>query len=329
MGPDPPGRYLAAVIGVSIVLYRSAYSPLLATLRSIQAQTLPADGVVITVNAAHGEEVELRDRLSIELPAWQPKFVFNEGNVGFSAAHNSALEMLFANGCAAGLVLNPDVVLADDCLHRLQDAATAARVALLGPVLELADPRTLRPTGLLDTAGVRWTWDGRHFDAGQGGDVTPESAPISTVDAISGACLLVMADAFRSIKDLTGEFFDEDFIAYREDAELGFRARLAGVESLVVPSARGLHVRQLRGTSRGADPHIDRLGVRNRFLIAFKYGRHRPGRWPWPYFRDLVVVLGVLLRERSSWPGVVEAWQLRHAMRAKRRRLRPLLKAQH
>jgi hypothetical protein len=36
-----------------------------------------------------------------------------------------------------------------------------------------------------------------------------------------------------------------------------------------------------------------------------------------PLFRDLVVLLGVLLRERTSWRGVVEAWHLRQVMKAK------------
>ena len=326
---DSCGRYRAAVIGVSIVLYRSAYPHLLATLRALAAQTLPVSQVLVTVNDADAEDADLGTKLCADLDELRPQVILNDQNLGFSAAHNRALEALFTTGCTAVLVLNPDVALDASCVETLNEAAAGLPTALVGPVLELADPQTLAATGVLDTAGVRWTWDGRHFDVGQGSALpTLSSAPLE-VDAVSGACIVVPRPAYDRLVEQTGEFLDDDFIAYREDAELGFRARLAGVPSFVIPAARGLHVRRLRGTARGVDAHIDRLGVRNRFLIALKYGRHRPGRWPWPYLRDLVVVIAVALRERSSLPGLSEAWQLRHAMRAKRRRLRPLLEARH
>jgi GT2 family glycosyltransferase len=141
------------------------------------------------------------------------------------------------------------------------------------------------------------------------------------VDGISGACMLVSRAAYERVVNETGEFFDGHFIAYREDAELGVRAALVGVESWVVPSAAALHVRGLRGTQRGISVHVDRLGVRNRFLIKIKLGRYRPGRPLAAAARDLLVVLGVLVKEWSSIPGLVDAWKLRHVMREKHRRL--------
>jgi GT2 family glycosyltransferase len=179
----------------------------------------------------------------------------------------------------------------------------------------------------VDTLGIRWTRAGRHLDAGQG-DLLPSPAgrPYQ-VAGVSGACLYVTRAAHDRVVSATGEFFDEDFFAYREDAELGHRAALLGVTSYVVPSATGRHVRRLRGTERGIDPDIDRLGVRNRLLLAFKYGARRPG-WPLLAFaRDAVVVVAAFTTERSSLPGVVEAWRLRPVMRAKRRRLRALPEA--
>lgn len=129
---------------------------------------------------------------------------------------------------------------------------------------------------------------------------------------------MVPRRAYELIVARTGEFFDGDFFAYREDAELGLRAAMLGVTSWVVPAARACHARTLRGNARGVSPHIDRLGVRNRFLIAFKYGTRRPGGWFGAPLRDFAVLAAVMLRERSSWPGVCEAWRLRGRMRQKR-----------
>jgi GT2 family glycosyltransferase len=134
--------------------------------------------------------------------------------------------------------------------------------------------------------------------------------------------MLVGRNAYERLVAATGEFFDESFVAYREDAELGLRANRLGVECWLVPAARGLHVRRQRGTARGIDVHIDRLGVRNRFLIAFKHGRSRPGFLPLVLARDALVIAGVLVRERSSISGLKDAWRLRHAMRSKGAQIR-------
>jgi GT2 family glycosyltransferase len=188
-------------------------------------------------------------------------------------------------------------------------------------MLVLAHPHTGATEGTVDSTGIVWTRSGRHLDARQGEPVDPSLTQPRRVSGLSGACLLVTRDCHRRIVDASGEFFDADFIAYREDAELAFRAQLLGVESWLIPAAVGLHVRQLRGTSRSMSPAVNRLGVRNRFLIAAKYGRRRPGTGLYPWARDAVVVLGVILRERSSWSGITDAWRLRRHMRAKGNRV--------
>lgn len=244
----------------------------------------------------------------------------SEVNLGFAGGQNSLIAQAFAAGADAVVVHNPDLVLDPNAVAPML-AAAAEHGALVGPVLELADPRTTEGEGRADTLGIRWTRGGRHLDAGQGGPLPDRGTPPYRVAGVSGACLLVTRPVYERVVQACDEFFDEDFLAFREDAELGFRAALLGVPCFVVPAARGRHARGNRGTSRGRSAHVDRLGVRNRFLIAFKYGRHRPGGVLGPLVRDLVVMAGVLLRERSSWPGVVEAWHLRRRMREKGRKV--------
>jgi GT2 family glycosyltransferase len=235
---------------------------------------------------------------------------------------------LFGTGCTAVLVLNPDLVLDIDAVAALDAAAhTVGGPGLLGPVLELADP-TFGGTGRIDTVGIRWTASGRHLDDRQGDPLQTAPTALTRVPGISGACLYVPRAAFELIDRASGEFFDADFVAYREDAELAYRASLLNVASYVVPAARGRHVRRLRGTTRGEDPAIDALGVRNRFLIAFKYGVRRPGRLPVALARDVVVIVGVAVRERSSLAGLRDAWHLRRRMRAKGRQVRRFARGQ-
>ncbi len=282
-------------------------------------QTVPVAAVRVLVNDdPHGRDTAaIRDRLGEAVPIVLEQ---SAENLGFAGGHNRLLAAGFAAGAELAIVHNPDLALERTAVAALAEAA--AQGVLAGPVLELADPRTLVGEGVLDTRGIRWTWDGRHLDAGQGEPLPTGTARAPfAVAGVSGACLAVPRTAFERIVAASGEFFDEDFVAYREDAELAFRAELLGVRSVVAPAARGRHARSLRGTARGADPWVDRLGVRNRFLIAFKYGRRRPGLLLGPWLRDLVVIAGVLLRERTSLPGLREAWALRVRMRAKGRRV--------
>jgi GT2 family glycosyltransferase len=312
------------VLGVSIVLYNSPVDAVVATLRALPAQTVPPAFVAIHANAMADDDRDvLTGAVSDSLGAIRFTLSTTPDNLGFSGAHNALLRGLFDQGCHAVAVLNPDLVLGAAALETLQRAwAELPGPALLGPALELADPVTFAPTGLIDTVGIRWTRSGRHLDDGQGEPVARVPLEPAQVAGLSGACLFVPRSTFDLVEAASGEFFDEDFIAYREDAELAIRAGVLGVSCYLVPSARGEHVRRLRGTERGADPFVDALGVRNRFLIAFKYGLRRPGRPVAVIGRDVAVIAAVLVKERSSMGALRDAWRLRKRMRAKGRQIR-------
>jgi hypothetical protein len=72
---------------------------------------------------------------------------------------------------------------------------------------------------------------------------------------------------------------------------------------------------------RSGHSEINRLSVRNRFLLR---GHCADIGWhirclPWWLVRDLLVVGGCLTVERSSAPGLREAWRLRTDVRERRR----------
>jgi hypothetical protein len=106
---------------------------------------------------------------------------------------------------------------------------------------------------------------------------------------------------------LLGEFFDEDFFAYREDADLAWRAQLRGWVCWYVPGARAQHGRRVTPERRKSlPPEINRYSVRNRFLLRLK---NQPVVHVARFFvpalsRDLIVVGYVLLREWSSIPAI-------------------------
>ena len=220
------------MIGVSIVTYRSGWPALAATLQGLNQQTRRIDRLQVHANAAADSEARaLHDQLAAicDMPL---EFTSSSTNRGFCGGHNANLARLFGEGMSAVVVLNPDLVLEASAVEALADGMAAlGQTALYGPILEFADPDTLAATGVIDTAGTQWVRGARHLDLRQGEAMTDLPVLPYETAAISGACVWVPLDAYRELVGRTGEFFDEDFIAYREDAELGLRASLLGIPS--------------------------------------------------------------------------------------------------
>ena len=113
----------------------------------------------------------------------------------------------------------------------------------------------------------------------------------------------------KALEDVAiqGQYFDEDFFAYREDADLAWRCRLLGWTSLYVPSATARHRRRVTPERRGVLPkEINSHSVKNRFLLRINNmtaGLYRRDLWPITK-RDAAVVGYVLLREWSSLPAL-------------------------
>jgi peptidoglycan/LPS O-acetylase OafA/YrhL/GT2 family glycosyltransferase len=309
-------------VSASIVLYHGDLPWAVRAVASLAAQQPPCGPIKVLCNDDDGTEAaELTRLLALANLSRLCTVTSSAENLGYSGGHNRALAEEFAAGAEAVLVVNADLTLRPNAVERLALLADrfAGRV-LVGPVLSLADADG-EDEGLLDTTGIVWSRSGRHFDGQQGEPLAEAPDAARPVAGISGACLYVPRAAYDHIVAQSGEFFDELFFAYREDAELGFRAGLLGVPSWVEPAARGLHARGTRGTSRAGSAAVNRLGVQNRFLTAFKYGRSRPGGSVLPWLRDLLVVAAVVVHERSSLPGLWRALSVRHEVRAKGRQV--------
>jgi GT2 family glycosyltransferase len=128
---------------------------------------------------------------------------------------------------------------------------------------------------------------------------------------------------------IAGEFFDADFFAYREDADVAWRAQLRGWKCLYTPRATAYHVRTVLPANRSALPAIINMhSVKNRWLLRIKnmtadlYRRH----WFSIAGRDCVVIAACCVREFSSlrafvllfraWP---RTWRKRREIMRRRR----------
>jgi len=281
----------------------------------IRAQSLVPSEVIVVDNASSDDS---RKKVAEFVPG--ARVLPNETNRGFAAAANQGI------AAAKGewiLLLNPDVHLSATYCERVIEAMDAAGSRCGSATGKLLQGRgdAIEPTGLVDSRGMRMTRSGRHFDIANGEPDGAESESASEVFGVSGAAAILRRELINDVA-IDGEVFDEDFFAYREDADLAWRARLLGWTSLYVPTAIAWHVRTVTPAARRRlSPEINMHGVKNRFLLRLK--NEGTGLFlqnaPWEIARDLVVLAATLSVEWSSLPAFAWLWQHRASILRKRR----------
>lgn len=217
-------RAVSAPQASLVILNYDGRELLEAHLPSVLAQDHGSYEVVVVDNGStDGSVALLRER-------WpQVRVVALERNVGVTAALNVMVRE--ARGAYVGM-LNNDVDLAPDWLRILIGVLEAdpEAAAAQGKLLRYFD------RGVIDRAGDVVHTTSACFGRGAGEpDAGQYDAPADVFSA-GGAAALYRRSAF----DRVG-FFDEDFFAYAEDVDWGFRAQLAGLRVRYEPAALGYH----------------------------------------------------------------------------------------
>lgn len=286
---------------LSVVLVTWNSAPYLRRcLEGIEGQTHRNRELIVVDNASSDDSLSL-------IPA-HARVIHNETNRGFSVAVNQAIAI--AKGDFV-LLVNPDCFLTPDYARLLIEMNEGASTGLL----LRAHSHDIIPTNAVDSAGMRMTRTGRHLDI----DVRPSSR--TEVFGVSGAAALYRTDFLRDIA-IDGEIFDEDFFAYREDADLAWRGRLFGWKAFCEPRAIAYHVRRVTPEARRElSAEINMNGVKNRFLLRMKNeGAYLALRnAPFELLRDLIVLIASLTIERTSLPAFPWLWRNRARVWAKRR----------
>jgi GT2 family glycosyltransferase len=250
------------------------------------------------------------------------ELVLLDENRGYTGGHNAGLRQ---GREEAVLLLNPDVRLAPtyiaETLAALERHPGAG--AITGRLLRADDHLRPVPGPILDSTGIVMTRSQRHLDRGAGEIDGGQFEIEEEVFGASGAAPLYRRAMLEDVA-VDGEVFDEDFFAYREDADLAWRARLLGWTAFYTPRAVAYHRRQVRpGRRADVPPEINRFSVRNRFLLRLKNQTvSNLARTLLPGLaRDLAVVTWVLAAEHTSLPGLVDVLRLRRSAWSKRRRI--------
>ncbi len=269
--------------------------------------------------------------------------VKQRNNLGFAAAYNRGIH--WSRGEYI-LILNQDVVLSDNFLSILisfLDAYDKIGVAI-GKVLRCHFP--FQPTDIIDSLGLAINKRAQVIDIGAGEKDQQTVGEAIPVFGFSGAVALLRRQALFEAK-YNNQFFDEDFVSYKEDVDLSWRLRWLNWDIVYVPEAVAYHHRSAKAGSKsgkwGADlttarnylakpDFINFLSYRNHLFVliknlplrlAVKYGP----QIIWYEFKKMVFV--AVVKPKVFWQAFRDiVWQLplliskrRYIM--KRRKIKP------
>lgn len=280
------------LVSVLIVTFNSA-KHITACLDSVKHQDYRPLEVILVDNASGDSTRDLISRSDLE-----HSVLLNEENRGFAAAQNQAI------GQAKGewlLCLNPDVVLGDSFISELiRFASSDERIGTLcGKLMRWNPGEKLERTEIIDSTGIYFLPNLRHLDRGAEALDTGQYGQTEYVFGATGAAALYRRSMIEGVS-VSGEFFDEAFFSYREDADLAWRAQLMGWKCLYVPSAVAWHERRVTPERFHQLPfEINWHSVKNRFLMRAKNASAWLGlRFFFPIAaRDLLILGYALLRD--------------------------------
>jgi len=232
---------------------------------------------------------------------------------GFSPCTNlpQGLKAISSIGDTAELKPCPDTKPMGDMGRDLHFDAAALRV---GPpeMNPEADPRR---TNIIDSTGIFFTRNMRHLDRGA------EEVDRGQYDRPQYVFGATGAAAFFRRKFIDDLSIEGEFFAFREDADLAWRAQLMGWKCLYAPHAVAWHVRRVTPERRRNLPLlINWHSIKNRFLMR---GKNASGwlcrRLFFPVlWRDLMIVGYAALRDRRLWSALTYCWHVRKDTRRKR-----------
>jgi GT2 family glycosyltransferase len=298
----------------AIVVNRDRAQLVLAALRSIEAAFDRAGVRGRMIVADNGSTDDSAELVAREMPSVE--WVQLEGNNGFPAAVNAGLECATADWV---LLLNNDATIKPDAIRLAMAQPIPADVGTIAMQMRFsARPDVVNSAGIgVDTLGVAFD---RFLGMPAGG---PADEPAEVFGACGGAALYR-----RAMLDEIGRF-DGDYFLYLDDADVAWRARMAGWRALYVPEAVVWHDHS--ATTRHGSSfkyfHVGRSRVR---LLAKNADRRHLIRYGTQMLAyDLAYVTFVAVAERSLAPlsgrlAGLREWRTARAQMAPRRRPVPL-----
>ncbi|MBB6713525.1 glycosyltransferase family 2 protein [Clostridium gasigenes] len=189
--------------------------------------------------------------------------MYNEVNNGYAGAANQGIKL--AKGKYV-MILNPDIIMEKDFIYQLHNFAKSNKNtgAISGKLLKY-DFSNDKKSNYIDSAGIDMYRNRRFKDRGQNELDEGQYDESKEIFGVCGAAPFYSRKILDEIA-IDGEYFDEDFFAYKEDIDLSWRINLAGYKNMYYPKAVAYHGRGLGGHKGGIFNFIKYRKTQSEFL---------------------------------------------------------------
>ena len=271
----------------AVIVTRDRAELLLAALRSARAalEAAGAHGEIVVVDNDSSDDSA--ERVARELP--EARWIGLDANYGFPTAVNHGLR---ATSGEWVLLLNNDATIDEDALRVALDGSLADDVGTIALQMRFAD----RPE-IVNSAGIGVDVLGVAYDRFLG---EPADGPASEPAEVFGACAGAALFRRAMLDDIGG--FDSGIFLYLDDADVAWRAQMAGWRALYRPEALVWHAHSATTTHGSAFKyfHVGRSRVR---LLARNADRRQLLRYGLPILAyEVGYVAFAAVRDRTLAP---------------------------
>ena len=281
-----------------IVLTYNSRKHLPALFDSIRDQTYSNVELLVIDNASQDDTISwLKSQTICSID----QLIENSENVWYAKANNQAAAQ--AKGDYI-LFCNDDIKFTPEYIERLMNVCSGDHtIGMIGGKLLKLTPAANQP--IVDSAGLSIRRSRQMRNRGENQIDTGQFDEAQDVFGITGALLLASRVALDAVST-AGEYFDADFVAYKEDLDLSWRMQRAGYRVRYAPFAVAYHARTMQQSSLSDRSNTSRVirsySYRNHLWTIFKNDRARDfWRDSWaiiPY--ELAKLLYILIAEWST-----------------------------
>lgn len=223
------------------VIYNDAHL-LRYSLPTIIKQTINKKEIIIVDNNPTEQSNMIVKELTSKVKDGGVYYYPLKENLGYSGGANFGIKNARYENVA---ILNADIILTENYSEKIiksiykEDKIAGAT----GKILKY-DFKLNTPTKIIDTTGISLSKNLKAYDRGQGETDKCQYDNNHEIFGICGAIAIYKKEALEVVS-LGEEFFDEDFLAYKEDVDLSWRLNRFSYKFIYVPDALAYHGRAL------------------------------------------------------------------------------------
>lgn len=210
-----------------VVLNWNGIEDTLLCLESLLAQSYEHFQIVVIDNGSVDNSKELLEKYRTDHN--NINVIYNPINFGFAGGVNTGIEWALNDNFDYVALFNNDAIADKDWLKSLVKSLVPKEIGIATGLLLHQDGQTI------DSSGDWLSSWGLAFPRSRGDSVS-QAPKEGFVFGATGGASLYKAELLRDIG-----LFDNDFFAYYEDADVSFRAQLAGWKVFYTPSAVAYH----------------------------------------------------------------------------------------